>query len=163
VEDKGKTKVDLIKNLKTLRKKQEKSTVNNITERKQAEGKLQDSEEYLKILFDYAPDAYYVNDLKGNFTDGNKAAERLTGYKREELIGENFLKLKLFSPIDILKITKLLVKSLEGQSTGPDEFVLNRKDNSKVTVEISTYPIKIKGRTLVLGMVSDITQRKKAI
>src|SRR5665648_844469 len=158
MKDEDKTKVDLIKNLKTLRKKQEKSTVNNITERKQAEGKLQDSEEYLKILFDYAPDAYYVNDLKGNFTDGNKAAERLTGYKREELIGENFLKLKLFSPINILKITKLLVKSLEGQSTGPDEFVLNRKDNSKVTVEISTYPIKIKGRTLVLGMVSNITQ-----
>src|SRR5665648_96119 len=163
MKDESKTKVDLIKNLKTMRKEQEKSTVNNITERKQAEGKLQDSEEYLKILFDYAPDAYYVNDLKGNFTDGNKAAERLTGYKREELIGENFLKLKLFSPIDILKITKLLVKSFEGQPTRPDKFILNRKDNSKVTVEISTYPIKIKGRTLVLGMVSDITQRKKAI
>jgi len=163
MKDEDKTKVDLIKNLKTLRKKQKKSTANNITERKQAEGKLQDSEDYLKMLFDYAPDVYYISDLKGNFIDGNLAAERLTGYKREELIGENFLKLKLFSPIDIPKITKLLVKSLEGQPTGPDEFVLNRKDNSKVAVEISTYPVKIKGENLVLSIARDITERKKAI
>ena len=163
MEDEGKTKVELIKNLKTLQKKQVKSSANNIIERKQAEEKLKDSEEYLKILFDYAPDAYYVNDLKGNFTDGNRAAERLTGYKREELIGKNFLKLKLLSLTAIPKAAKLLVKNLRGQPIGPDEFVLNRKDNSKVTVEISTYPIKIKGRTLVLGIARDITERKKAI
>ncbi|HZK40067.1 MAG TPA: PAS domain S-box protein [Atribacterota bacterium] len=163
MKDESKTKEELIKDLKTLRKKGEKSAVNNIIERKQAEEKLQDSEDYLKMLFDYAPDAYYISDLKGNFIDGNLAAERLTGYKREELIGENFLKLKLFSPINIPKITKLLVKSLEGQPTGPDEFVLNRKDNSKVAVEISTYPVKIKGETLVLSIARDITERKKAI
>ena len=163
MKDEDKTKVDLIKNLKTLRKKREKSTANNITERKQAEGKLQDSEEYLKMLFDYAPGAYYISDLKGNFIGGNKAAEKLTGYKEEELIGKNFLKLKLLSLAYIPKAAKLLVKSLRGQPTGPDEFILNRKDNSKVTVEISTYPVKIKGRTLVLGMANDITERKKAI
>ena len=134
----------------------------DITEQKQAEEKLKDSEEYLKILFDYAPDAYYVNDLKGNFIDGNKAAERLTGYKRKELIGKSFLKLKLLSLTATPKAAKLLVKNLRGQPTGPDEFVLNRKDNSKVTVEISTYPVKIKGRTLVLGIARDITERKQA-
>src|SRR4030065_2633928 len=163
MEDKGKTKVELIKDLKTLQKKGEKSAASDITEQKQAEEKLKDSEEHLQILFDYAPDAYYINDLKGNFIDGNKAAERLTGYKEEELIGKSFLKLKLLSLTDIPKAAKLLVKNLRGQPTGPDEFILNRKDNSKVTVEISTYPVKIKGKALVLGIARDITQRKKAI
>ena len=93
MKEEDKTKVEPIKDLKTLQKKREKSAVNNITKHKQAEEELKDSEEYLKILFDYAPDAYYVNDLKGNFIDGNKAAEKLTGYKREELIGKSFLKL----------------------------------------------------------------------
>jgi len=162
MKDEDKTKVEPIKDLKTLQKKREKSAVNNITKRKQAEEELKDSEEYLKILFDYAPDAYYVNDLKGNFIDGNKAAEKLTGYKREELIGKSFLKLKLLSLTDIPKAAKLLVRNLRGQPTGPDEFVMNRKDNTRVTVEISTYPVKIKGRTLVLGIARDVTERKKA-
>jgi PAS domain S-box-containing protein len=131
-------------------------------ERKQTEEKLKDSEEHLKILFDYAPDAYYISDLKGKFIDGNIAAERLLGYKKEELIGKNFLKLKLLSLTDIPKAAKLLAKNLRRLPTGPNEFVLNRKDNSKVTVEISTYPVKIKGRTLVLGIARDITERKQA-
>ncbi|RLC38007.1 MAG: hypothetical protein DRH33_05300, partial [Candidatus Nealsonbacteria bacterium] len=79
-------------------------------QKKQAEEELKDSEERLKILFNYAPDAYYINDLKGNFIDSNKAAERLMGYKKEELIGKSFLKLNLLTPADIPKAAKLLVK-----------------------------------------------------
>jgi PAS domain S-box-containing protein/putative nucleotidyltransferase with HDIG domain len=134
----------------------------DITERKQAEKQIRDSEERFEILFDYAPDAYYISDLKGKFIDGNKAAERLMGYKKEDLIRSSFLKLKLLSITDIAKAAKLLAKNRRGQPTGPDEFILNRKDNSKVTVEISTYPVKIKGRTLVLGIARDITERKRA-
>jgi len=137
-------------------------TVQDITERKKAEEELRDSEERLKILFDYAPDAYYISDLKGNFIDGNKVAERVIGYEREELIGKSFLKLKLLSLTDIPKAAKTLAKNIIGKPTGPDEFILNRKDNSKVTVEISTYPVKIKGKTLVLGIARDITERKRA-
>ena len=129
---------------------------------RRAEKELKNSEERLKILFDYAPDAYYINDIKGKFIDGNKAAERVIGYKKKELIGKSFLELKLLSLADIPKAVELLANNLRGLPTGPDEFVLNRKDNSKVTVEISTYPVKIKEKTLVLGIARDITERKQA-
>ena len=124
MEDEGKTKVELIKDLKTLRNKREKSAANNIIERKQAEEKLQDSEEDLKILFDYAPYTFYINDLKGNFIDGNLAAERLTGYKKEELIGKSFLKLKLLSLTAIPKVAKLLTKNFRGLPTGTNLSIL---------------------------------------
>ena len=39
---------------------------------------LKDSEERFQVLFEYAPDAYYLNDLSGRFLDGNIAAEKLT-------------------------------------------------------------------------------------
>jgi len=39
----------------------------DITERKQAEEELKDSEERLKILFDYAPDAYYISDVNKKY------------------------------------------------------------------------------------------------
>ncbi|RXG66134.1 PAS domain S-box protein, partial [Candidatus Atribacteria bacterium 1244-E10-H5-B2] len=46
-------------------------TMQDITERKKVEEELRDSEERLKILFDYAPDAYYISDIRGKFIDGN--------------------------------------------------------------------------------------------
>jgi PAS domain S-box-containing protein len=161
MKDKNRTKAELLKEHKILREEREKGIFKDITERKKAEEELRDSEEYLKTLFDYAPDAYYISDLKGNFIDGSKAAEKLMGYKKEELIGKNFLKLKLLSLADMPKAAKLLAKNIRRLPTGPDEFVLNRKDNSKVIVEISTYPVKIKGRTLALGLARDITERKQ--
>ncbi len=116
----------------------------------------------MKILFDYAPDAYYLSDLKGNFIDGNIASEKLMGHSKNELIGKSFLKLNLLSLKQIPKAAKLLVKNSLGQPTGPDEFVLSRKDGSEVTVEIITHPVKIKDKTLVLGLARDITERKRA-
>jgi len=126
------------------------------------ENALRDSEERLKILFESAPNAYYLSDTKGVFLDGNKAAEDLIGYKKEELIGKSFFKLKLLSAKQILRATGILLHSIKGEgvSTGPDEFVLNRKDGTKVTVEISTYPVKIKNKTVILGIAHDISKLK---
>lgn len=138
-----------------------KQLMQEIAERKRAEEKLKSSEERLKILFDFAPDAYYLNDLKGAFIDGNKVAQELTGYEKEELIGKNFLKRKLLSLDQIPKAAALLAKNALGRATGPDEFILNRKDGTQVTVEIRTYPVKIKNKTLVLGIARDITERKR--
>ncbi|MGB2870129.1 MAG: PAS domain S-box protein, partial [Bacteroidota bacterium] len=134
----------------------------DISERKLAEQTLKDSEERLRILFEYAPDAYYLNDLKGNFVDGNKAAEELTGYQRKELIGNNMLGLGILLPNQVVKVASLLAQNVFGRPTGPDELHLKRKDGSEVTVEIRTYPVKVKDKTLVLGIARNITKRKRA-
>ncbi|GBD88004.1 autoinducer 2 sensor kinase/phosphatase LuxQ [bacterium BMS3Abin03] len=133
----------------------------DITDLKKVKKDLNDSREQLKILFEYAPDAYYLSDLKGNFIDGNKAAEELTGYKKEELIGKNFLKLDLLAPGQKRKALKLLANNALGKPTGPDELVLLRKNGSKVITEIKTFPVNIKGQAYILGIARDITERKR--
>jgi PAS domain S-box-containing protein len=122
--------------------------------------RLKESEEYLKILFEYAPDGYYLSDLKGFFIDGNRAAQEIVGYKKEELLGQNFLMLNLLGPSQIAKATKLLARNALGMGTGPDEFTLTRKDGSQVPVEIRTFPVKIKKRSMVLGIARDVTDRR---
>ncbi|MFC1718487.1 PAS domain S-box protein [Candidatus Poribacteria bacterium] len=132
------------------------------TQRKQAVEELRSSEERLRILFEYAPDACFLHDLKGTFVDGNRAAEEMIGYKRDELIGKSFLKLNLLPAMQMPKVIANMGKSVLGLPTGPDELVLNRGDGSQVTAEIRTFPVKIKDRTLVLGIARDITERKQA-
>ena len=134
----------------------------DITQRKRMEDELKGSEERLRLLFENAPDACYLSDLKGNFVDGNKSAEEITGYNRNELIGKSFLSLNLLPRNQILKAAKLLALNVIDKSTGPDEFMLNQKNGTQVSVEIRTHPLKIQGRKLVFGIARDVTERKKA-
>lgn len=132
-----------------------------ISRNKKAKEDLKASEERFRNLFEFAPDPYYLCDPKGRFIDGNYAAEKIIGYHKEELIGKSFLKLKLLNRRQIPKAAKLLVKNALGHPTGPDEFILNRKDRTQVILEISTVPIQFGGKTLVLGIAHDITAHKK--
>ncbi|MFQ5952643.1 MAG: PAS domain-containing protein [Candidatus Omnitrophota bacterium] len=134
----------------------------DITSVKRAVEDLKDSEERLKLIFESAPDGYYLNDLRGVFLDGNRAAEEITGYKKEELIGKNFLRMGILPQEQLPKAAALLAQSVLGRSTGPSEFTLNRKDGNQIEVEIRTHLIKIKGKTVVLGVARNITERKQA-
>jgi PAS domain S-box-containing protein len=136
--------------------------IRDVSERHRAATELRESEERLKILFESAPDAIYLNDLKGNFVDGNKAAEEMVGYAKEELIGKNFAESGLLSPKQLLKAAANLAKNAMGRPTGPDEFTLKRKDGSCVAAEIRTFPVRIENQTLVLGIARDISERKRA-
>ena len=102
-----------------------------------------------------------MNTLEGTLIEGNRAAEELLGYKKEGLIGKNFLELNLLPPEQLPKAAELLSKNLEGKKTGPDEFILNRKNGETVVVEIRTLPAEIEGQDIVLGIARDITERKQ--
>jgi PAS domain S-box-containing protein len=134
----------------------------DITKRKKAEEALKESEQRFKTLFECAPDGIYLNDMNGIFVDGNKAAEEITGYKREELIGSNFAEPGLLSPEEIPKALAGLEKNRNYKSTGPEEFTLIHKDGSHVPVEIRTFPVRIGDEILALGIARDISERKKA-
>ncbi len=115
----------------------------------------------LNLLFEYAPYAFYIVDLKGRFVDGNREGERMLGYRRAELIGKSILKADLLTKDQMRKAAGLLAQNMLGHPTGPDEFVLIGKDGRQVPVEIRTFPLKIEGRTLVLGIANDVSGRKK--
>jgi PAS domain S-box-containing protein len=136
--------------------------ISDVTERKRAEEALRESEERFKVLFESAPDAYYLQDLEGKFIDGNEVAETITGYQREELIGKNLLKVNLLPPDEIPRAAAELAERALGTASGPIEHTLIRKDGSRIAVEISTFPARFGDQALVLGIARDVTERKRA-
>jgi PAS domain S-box-containing protein len=134
----------------------------DITQQKQAEITLKNSEERLKILFNYAPEAYFMFDLNGIIIDGNIATENLLGYQKKELIGKSFFEIDILPEEYLQKAATLLSESEIGKSIGPEEFVLIKKDGSFVTTDITIYPVQINGQTMILGIARDISERKKA-
>ena len=123
---------------------------------------LKDSEEKFKIIFEDAPDAIYLNDARGNFVDGNRAAEELIGYEKGELVGKSILREKILAPGQLTKVASILKKTAQGRATGPDELVLLRKDGRPAPVEIRTFPVRIKRKKVILGIARDISARVEA-
>ena len=114
------------------------SIVRDITQRKQAEAELAAEGERASIMFEDAPDAATLTDLQGTIIDGNRAAEKLFGYRHEELVGESLLKLDLLPMSEVTKVAELLVRNAYGQGTGPDELVMRRRDGTLVAARLYT-------------------------
>jgi len=137
------------------------AAIEDITQHKLAQESLAQSEERFRTLYELAPDGIFLYDLQGRFVDGNKAAEELIGYPRGEMIGKSFLSLNLLSESDLQKAAAALARNTQGEATGPEGYVLRRKDGRQVAVEIRTFPVKILEKALVLGVARDITERKQ--
>ncbi len=138
------------------------ASLRNITHHKHIEEALSNSEKTLRMYLENAPDGVYISDLKGKLLYGNKKAEEIIGYNREEMLGKNFFELKLLSAAYFGKAAELLGENTSGKPTGPDEFLLNRNDGTQVWVEINTTPFQQEGETRVIGFVRDIVERKRA-
>jgi PAS domain S-box-containing protein len=132
-----------------------------IAERKSAEAALRESEERYRELFENAKDAIYVHDLSGNYTSVNRAAERLSGYTRDEILGRNFS--QFISADDLKQVRAILCRKLaeSGETTYEAEVIA--KDGRRVPVEVSSRAIFEKGVMIgVQGTARDITERKLA-
>ena len=105
--------------------------LNDLTDRffrpDERHGPRHSTRESLEFLFELAPDAFYLCDLRGTFIDGNRAAEKLCGYPREELIGKSFLKLSLLPASQIPRAAASLAKCALGYSVGPEEYRLRQE------------------------------------
>jgi PAS domain S-box-containing protein len=129
-----------------------------LEDKRRAEEALQESEERFRMLFEHAPDPYFINDLAGNMIDCNHAVETLLGLDRNSLIGKNIPETQLITPDQIKKIADSFPLR---QSEAP-EVTITRPDGATVIIALSIIPVQAKGETQILGIGHDITWRKQA-
>ncbi len=134
-------------------------TARDITERKQVEESLRESEANYRHLFEYANDSILIIDLSTNrILDANQNASRRLGYTRKEL-----LKLKakdIEAPISEER-QKSILQQLQATGSIIFEHALHRKDRSQIQVEVSSRIIEYRDRLVSLSFIRDITKRKQ--
>ena len=132
-----------------------------IAERKRAEVALRESEERYRELFENAKDAIYVHDLKGTYIKINRAAEELSGYTREEIVGHKFTEFVAEEHVKYVKDSFCLKLAELGETSYEIDVIA--KDGRRVPVEVSSRAIYENGVLVgVQGMARDITERKLA-
>ena len=134
----------------------------DITERKQAEEGLRESEERYRALFDHSLDLVYITDFEGRFIDANAAALNRLGYTREEIHSLNFA--SLLSDDQLLLAVKTLQEIREtGIHKSIMEFRLRHKNGSDVYVETRGSTVMSNGTPVAIQAIArDITERKRA-
>jgi two-component system, cell cycle sensor histidine kinase and response regulator CckA len=131
----------------------------DITERRHAEKALIESEERYRELVENAIDIIYTHDLQGNFTSVNKAAERITGYAREEAMSMNIA--HTIVPEYLEKAREMVQSKLAGRDVTAYELEILAKDGRRVAVEVNTRVIFQNGQPYAIqGIARDITERK---
>jgi formate hydrogenlyase transcriptional activator len=140
------------------------TVVRDVTERRQAETALRQSEERFRLLVEGAKDyAIFALDPEGKVATWNSGAERIKGYRADEILGQHFSK---FYPQESLERGKpqheLEVAAAEGRFE--DEGWRIRKDGSRFWANVIITALRGKdGRLIGFSKVTrDFTDRKRA-
>ncbi len=140
------------------------SAVVDITERKAAELALRESEHQVSSLFDGVVDfAIYMLDPNGIVTKWNRGAQRIKGYRSEEIVGQHFS--CFYTEED--RATKLPERALE-IATREGRYVAEawrvRKDGSRFLADVVIDALKDdSGRLIGFAKITrDITERVRA-
>jgi PAS domain S-box-containing protein len=114
--------------------------------------------EELKQFIQTANTPVFGIDNIGVINEWNQTSEKISGYKKEEVLGLNWLKL---TPVNSEKDAKIVVKNaLKGKQTSNFEFITRAKNGQKVILLVNTSTRRdAAGKiTGVLGVGQDITE-----
>ena len=136
----------------------------DIDDRKRYEEELRASEETLRVISDAALDAVILMDSAGRVGHWNPAAERIFGYTREEILGRDLH--KFLTPPHICELYERarphFFRNGQGAAMGKLlELEGVHKDGNRFPAELSVAAVRLRGEWCAVGIVRDVTERKR--
>lgn len=158
--DEDKTKEQLIYELMELRRRNAELAELGAQWTKARE-KLRESEEKFRNLAQQSPNMIFINK-RGRVVYANEKCQEVMGYRREEFYSPDFDFLILIAPEYRDTIFAAFNSHMRGEELSPLEYALLTKKSERIDAILATKLIRYEGETAILGIVTDITERKKA-
>ena len=115
----------------------------------------------MAAIVESSDDAIIGKNLDGIITSWNAAAERMYGYKAEEIVGQPIT--LLFAPDRQDEFTQIMARIRRGEHVDHYETMRVRKDGTFLTVSVTVSPIKDSTGTIIgaSAIARDITEHKR--
>lgn len=132
-----------------------------ITEQKETERLLRESEQRYKSLFDNHPHGILTFDRTGNLVSINAGVEKITGYTLAELRSRNFF--SFIMPEESEKIRHYFYKAIHEKQPVHTQLTVHRKSGELIDLQTMLIPIIIDQKLVgIYGIVTDITEMNAA-
>ena len=132
-----------------------------LAERKRTEEVLRDSEEKFRNLAEESPNMIFIN-MGGRVVYANLQCQAFMGYSREELYDPGFDFLSLIAPEYRDLVMANYRQQMKGNDIPPYEYALTTKNGTRMDAIITTRLIRYDGQNAILGIVTDISKRKRS-
>ncbi len=134
--------------------------IRDITERKNIETALKESEEKLSIAFNTSPDGMAIARLdNGVCVDVNDSFVKLTGISKDVALGKSTVELNIWSSKERQRYKEML---LADHFIKNFETTINRKDGTQLPVTLSANVIKINGEEYIFSVARDVSELKQS-
>jgi PAS domain S-box-containing protein len=118
------------------------------------------SERKFQTLFNFMPLPMVIVDAKGNLLAVNNRVEKVTGFKREELLGKNFLGIKIVTVKGEVSLEKNLTQRMKGIHVAPYEIEVLTRNGGKLPCEVNAVKIKYENKPADLVIFHGIAEKK---
>src|ERR1035437_6372207 len=136
-------------------------TIVDISQRKQVEDALYESEEKYSKAFQSSPYSIAITSAKdGKFIEVNDAFTSVSGYPREEVTTNSAVGLNMW--VDKKEQKWVMSTLLDGKHVTGKEFLFKKKNGDIITGLFSARIIKLNNKLCVISSINDITERKQA-
>lgn len=133
----------------------------DITEQKEMEQLLRESEQRYKSLFDNHPHGIFTFDRNGHLHSGNAGAEQITGYPMEELLVQSFKPILLQTEME--KIKHHFYKTIKNKQPERYEMAFRHKNGQLIDLQAMNIPIVVDEQLAgIHGIVTDVTEMNRA-
>jgi len=133
----------------------------DITERKQSEEALRESELKFKTIFENAGGAIFIANRKtGEILECNSQAEQMLGRPRAEIVGMH--QSELHPKGEEEKYKEKFAAHVQKGHVVDFEGEMQHRDGRRIPVWIAAQCLKIGGKDVIIGLFVDTTERKKA-